>query len=261
MAIVEQIIKLRKEGKSYNHISNVTGYAKSVINYHCKKYKLNGRIDGKNGLHNKNVSEIKEYYKEHTAIETARHFNVSISSIKRVVDNKRVLLTNKERSAANYRYVKKFRKQNKKKAVEYKGGKCERCGYNKCISALDFHHLNPKKKNFAPSENIGVAWDKLKSEIDKCILICANCHRETHFKSDVKCIRRKNKQRAIEYKGSKCYKCSYDKCISAFDFHHLNPVKKEFNLSKRMNISWNRLKTELDKCILICANCHREEHA
>lgn len=66
-------------------------------------------------------------------------------------------------------------------AIEYKGGKCKCCGYNKCISALEFHHLDPSVKEF----NIGQkgytrSWDKNKKELDKCILVCANCHREIH---------------------------------------------------------------------------------
>jgi len=70
---------------------------------------------------------------------------------------------------------------NKKRAVEYKGGKCERCGYNKCIDALEFHHIDPseKDKNFG---NIKIRkWEDQKKELDKCICVCANCHREIHL--------------------------------------------------------------------------------
>jgi hypothetical protein len=69
---------------------------------------------------------------------------------------------------------------NKKRAVEYKGGKCERCGYDKCVDALEFHHINPtqKDKNFG---NIKIRkWETQKNELDKCICVCANCHREIH---------------------------------------------------------------------------------
>lgn len=76
----------------------------------------------------------------------------------------------------------------KKKCVEYKGEKCVRCGYNKCIGALEFHHLNPKDKDFSPSsarlrgETKGELKEEIKKELDKCILVCANCHREEHEK-------------------------------------------------------------------------------
>ena len=61
--------------------------------------------------------------------------------------------------------------------MEYKGGKCIVCGYNRCITALEFHHLDPSEKDFAIGGKT-IAWDKLKVELDKCVLVCANCHRE-----------------------------------------------------------------------------------
>ena len=68
----------------------------------------------------------------------------------------------------------------KKDAVNYKGGKCEICGYNKCMKALDFHHKDPKSKdpNFDGMRN----WklEKRKQELDKCALLCRNCHAEVH---------------------------------------------------------------------------------
>lgn len=77
--------------------------------------------------------------------------------------------------------VSRKRKNLKKDLVEYKGGKCEKCGYDKCVAAMDFHHLNPKEKDFAISKNGHTkSWAKLKKEADKCILVCANCHRELH---------------------------------------------------------------------------------
>lgn len=67
----------------------------------------------------------------------------------------------------------------KLKMVEYKGGKCELCGYNKNVSALDFHHIDPSTKKFTLSDTHH-SWEKTKEELDKCILVCANCHRELH---------------------------------------------------------------------------------
>lgn len=70
------------------------------------------------------------------------------------------------------------------------------------------------------------------------------------------------KRWALEYKGNKCSICGYDKCSQALDFHHLDSNLKDFNLSDRdLILDWKILKKELDKCILVCANCHRELHA
>ena len=71
----------------------------------------------------------------------------------------------------------------KQKCVDYKGGKCSVCGYDKYIGALDFHHLDPSEKEFAISSIKQTSFDnnpKIKQELDKCILVCKNCHAEIH---------------------------------------------------------------------------------
>ena len=72
----------------------------------------------------------------------------------------------------------------KQQLVQYKGGKCEICGYNKCIGALQFHHLDANIKDFdIASKYNGGLYDmgQFKAEADKCQLLCANCHAEKHF--------------------------------------------------------------------------------
>lgn len=74
-----------------------------------------------------------------------------------------------------------YRKFYKQWGVEYKGNKCQCCGYNNCLDALEFHHLNPNEKDFnILDRNLTYDWEKIKNELDKCILVCANCHREIH---------------------------------------------------------------------------------
>ncbi len=68
----------------------------------------------------------------------------------------------------------------KQECVTYKGGKCSRCGYNRCIDALEFHHTNPKEKDIQLSAGKGYRFEKAIPELEKCILVCANCHREIH---------------------------------------------------------------------------------
>lgn len=77
--------------------------------------------------------------------------------------------------------VTKRRKALKRLAIEYKGGKCEICGYNKCSDALDFHHKDPTTKDFSLSHaGLTRSLAKTLMEVDKCMLVCANCHREIH---------------------------------------------------------------------------------
>jgi 5-methylcytosine-specific restriction endonuclease McrA len=64
---------------------------------------------------------------------------------------------------------------------------------------------------------------------------------------------------AIAYKGGRCQVCGYDKYHGAFDLHHVDPRQKDFGIAaKGYTRSWEKVKTELDKCVLVCANCHRE---
>lgn len=69
----------------------------------------------------------------------------------------------------------------KKLAVEYKGGKCEKCGYLKYTGALEFHHKIPNEKDFNLSQKTKSNFnEEIRKELDKCILLCSNCHREIH---------------------------------------------------------------------------------
>lgn len=73
------------------------------------------------------------------------------------------------------------RSSNKERAVSSKGGGCNICGYNRCLGSLIFHHLDPKKKDFSLSaKEFCRAWAVLERELNKCVLLCANCHGEVH---------------------------------------------------------------------------------
>ena len=77
--------------------------------------------------------------------------------------------------------VAKRRKKLKEMAIALKGGKCTFCGYNRYNGALDFHHIDGKTKEFGVSlDGITRSWKRVEKELEKCILVCANCHREVH---------------------------------------------------------------------------------
>lgn len=86
--------------------------------------------------------------------------------------------------------------------------------------------------------------------------ICKSCHSKNTI------LRGKaNRKLYIQYKGSKCSKCGYSKCDDALDFHHPDPHAKDTSFRSWRYWGLEKAKVELDKCILLCANCHREEHA
>ena len=86
-----------------------------------------------------------------------------------------------DRAQNNIKAVAKRRRKVREMAIERLGGMCQICGYNKCQRALDFHHKDEKQKSFGiSSKGYTRSWDSIRSEVDKCYLLCANCHREIH---------------------------------------------------------------------------------
>lgn len=67
------------------------------------------------------------------------------------------------------------------KAKEILGNKCAHCGYNEHLVCLDFHHLDPEHKDPTFASMGSWAWNKVLKEIEKCILLCKNCHAAYHF--------------------------------------------------------------------------------
>jgi len=87
-----------------------------------------------------------------------------------------------------------------------------------------------------------------------CSVNCKNKH-------NVTVLRHRLKQKALSYKGNKCERCGYDKCVRALEFHHLDSNEKEFGISQKGHTRpWNSIQKELDKCLLLCSNCHAEIH-
>lgn len=95
----------------------------------------------------------------------------------------RVKESQKEWREKNLTYVRdKYTKDYevlKRRAVKYKGGKCSRCGKTFPLACYDFHHTNPSNKAHSICRLISnmAKWSRIEAELDKCILVCANCHR------------------------------------------------------------------------------------
>jgi hypothetical protein len=86
--------------------------------------------------------------------------------------------------------------------------------------------------------------------------------RAEYLKTAVIKRRKTIKLKLIQYKGGHCIVCRYDTCVDALDLHHVDPTQKEFGISSGgLSRAWSKVITEADKCILVCANCHREIHA
>lgn len=162
------------------------------------------------------------------------------------------------------------RKRNKKDVDDYKNScPCEMCGENE-LACKDLHHERDKDK--------GISWavrywgpDRLKKELDKCIVLCVNCHRKLHWK-DVKtrkegqiaeCTRRRRKRSDWfeDYKSNLSCSCgeNHPSCI---DFHHRDSSDKFMKVSDMVCFAYKveRILEEIEKCDVMCANCHRKYH-
>ena len=81
-----------------------------------------------------------------------------------------------------YDAKKKVRDANKAKAIEYLGGACNRCGIqSEYHDIYDFHHRDPSEKEAKPNHLMYSGWGNIVKEIDKCDLLCSNCHKITHW--------------------------------------------------------------------------------
>lgn len=166
-----KVIQLKQSGMTYSQISEQLGISKGSISTIIKEAGLG--VSKPVEITEELLGKIQERYNEIGNIKkVAEEFHISYRRLAKIKSFSR-------KTKSNYEYVKDSRVKKKLVLVEYKGGKCERCGYSKCIHALEFHHLNPLEKDFNISSS-SKPIEELKKEVDKCQLLCANCHREVH---------------------------------------------------------------------------------
>lgn len=137
----------------------------------------------------------------------------------------------------SYQNIKDYRQRLKERAVYVMGEQCQCCGYNKCITALEFHHLDPKQKDFSFGNNANRSWASTKEELKKCILLCANCHREIHS----------------NYIDSRELK-------SSFNQERANEIDLLVEATKRKEIFYcKKCGTEIWRGSTYCSNCAKIE--
>lgn len=186
--LVEKIKKFRKLGKTYNEILHIIDISKDKLKQICRDENLN--VPTNHLPIQKYNDELKykiiKYYQTTKSLrKTSKEFKIDRTTLRKnfILDEnvihrkKRSIEEKKQGSVKNVIF---WRQKVKLKLIEYKGGKCEECGYNKCPQSLQFHHINPKEKDFNISGRT-YSFEKMKSEVDKCKMLCANCHIEAHY--------------------------------------------------------------------------------
>lgn len=156
---------------------------------------------------------------------------------------------------------------------------CSQCSEAR-PSALDFHHPEEKVRGISQMVNHGYSKVRIREEIERCIVLCANCHRREHYRgtdplelpepseirkrikavSDVR-LRGKRRDWLRSYKANSagCSRCTVSDPI-CLDFHHEG--EKTAGVSRMVSArrSLDRIRAEIERCTLLCANCHRVEH-
>ena len=153
----------------------------------------------------------------------------------------------------------------KAQCVNHLGGICNKCGLDtNCLAIYCFHHRNSAEKNFSISKRRDSTFEAIKSELDKCELLCANCHRKEHYLDIAKPNKfikhqRNKKAKAVAMFDGICIDCKLLDNPCVYDFHHPDSSKKDFSF--RDHRSWELTTEELSKCVMLCVNCHKQRHA
>lgn len=167
---------------------------------------------------------------------------------------------NKEKVRSYKKKYKDARKQQLYSLVnQIKNNSVCSCGEN-TPCCLEFHHLRDKDALIPTLISNAVSVEKLQTEIDKCKVVCSNCHRKIHCNKPPRDRMLKFK---LAYKTkceTGCYFCP-EKYYACLDFHHLrDKVDTIGNMTKQKQYTLEDVQAEIKKCIVICSNCHRKLH-
>lgn len=146
----------------------------------------------------------------------------------------------------------------KRIAASLLGNRCKRCGESD-IRCLEFHH--PNEKSAGINSIKWSRWSVIEAEVKKCELLCSNCHERLHANPGRNALARQNLLRLVGAKA--CSECGHtDIGCSSLEFHHHGD--KAFSISalatRQIKADWEDVLAELDKCTVICSNCHAKKH-
>ena len=136
-----------------------------------------------------------------------------------------------------------------------KDNPCMDCGKHYPPCAMDFDHRDDEDKSFMISVGVSKYEEVFNAELAKCDLVCANCHR----------TRTKNRANGAswycsvylsKFKTEPCVDCQLSFEPHQMDFDHRDPKSKLFDVSKPKG-GREAVLAEIDKCDIVCANCHR----
>lgn len=155
--------KLVKEGKSQREIASVVGKSQTTVEYWLKKYSLS-------------TSRAKF----NTGYVRPCKCSCGETSPDKFYGHKKSIC-----GECHNQYTKRVGQAKRVRAIEYLGGECLSCGFDKYPCSIDFHHLDPSQKDSKFRNLRSWSWERIKKEIAKCILLCGNCHTAYHAGHDI----------------------------------------------------------------------------
>lgn len=214
----------------------------------------------------------KEYYLKNKEKISIRRRERYLSDKQKYLDKMKEYTTQiMQKDPEKIRAIKRKHK-NKKKILarelvnQFKKQGCKFCN-EKCISALDCHHINDNnKKSVARLVMYGYTTSRILQELRKCEVVCANCHRKYHDKPRkiTRALRTWRYKLPKEIKESHGCKLCGEKFWKCLDFHHVDREFKVLNIGKMLRtkgITKQIVIDEIAKCEILCANCHRKYHS
>jgi hypothetical protein len=156
---------------------------------------------------------------------------------------------------------------------------CARCGEEN-PPALDFHHSGEKEANVSSMVNDGYSKERIRREMNRCTVLCANCHRIQHYdgpdpatadslgqlekraarapQKEARCLRR---EWLVAYRRASdgCARCDVTSAI-CLEFHHDSEKRMRVGQMASFDHSISEIREEIEKCTLLCVNCHRDAH-
>jgi len=163
-----ELRRLVTEGASIAQIADTVGRSKGAVRHWLGKYGLNTTNAG-GGPSREGAREARAAGLSETVLSCPHH-----GRVKHLRDSRGYFRCR----ACRVEAVMKRRRKVKQLLVTEAGGRCRLCGYERCLAALEFHHLDPNAKEFGVSRRGARSIDALRTEVRKCILLCSNCHAE-----------------------------------------------------------------------------------
>ena len=177
----EHARKLRQEGIPFKQIAKQLGVSPGSVHLWCRDIQISKR------QHEKNRQRREDSFCGRCGRKLEK-FIIVRGKRRKLARRKECLLCSpfrQDRSnlpRTNAERVSNSRRNRKVMAVAHMGGACRVCGYNRCVEALQFHHLDPAKKDFAISQKSYRGWKAVREELEKCVLLCNRFHTEVHAK-------------------------------------------------------------------------------